>query len=123
MAKKQSETALVKACLHFLWAHGCDVSRNNTGSYLKTYTTKDGRKRSRLITYGCVGSPDITGYTPYGRWIGVECKVGSNRLSPEQRAFQARCDAKGAIYIVARCLEDLQAWTNTIVGVPEWLKS
>lgn len=104
---KMSESQLVNLCIRWLLAHGCFVQRNNTGAYKPEGT-------NRFIRFGKMGSPDITGLTANGRWIGVECKVGYNKLSPHQEAYKARIEEKKGIYIVARSLDDLELHKNEI---------
>lgn len=104
------ESALVSLCIQWLWRHGCYVWRNNTGAYKPSGT-------SRYIRYGFKGSPDILGVTPEGRFIGVECKVGKNKLSKHQTAFQDRVQQRNGIYVVARSLDDLDAIKAQLKGV------
>lgn len=59
---------------------GCLVWRNNTGRY----QTADGR----VIQYGlCVGSSDIIGVTPDGRFLAVEVKAKTGRPTKQQILF------------------------------------
>ena len=61
---------------------------------------------TRLIRYGRVGSSDILGVMPGGRFLGVEVKVGSNTQSEEQERFQAAVEAAGGLYVLAYSVED-----------------
>lgn len=51
------------------------------------------------------GSPDIDGILPDGRRLGVEVKWGKDKQSDEQKVCQTIYDARGAIYIVARDMD------------------
>jgi hypothetical protein len=53
------------------------------------------------------GLPDIC-VIHEGRFIGIEAKAGSGRLSKEQAEFGRLCMAAGGEYVIARSLDDLQ---------------
>lgn len=95
------EGQLVNVCIQWLYLNGCFVWRNNTGGYKPEGS-------DRYIRYGTPGSPDIIGVTPAGRFIGVECKVGSNSLSDKQCQFQSKIEGKKGLYIVVREIDDLE---------------
>lgn len=61
---------------------------------------------ARTIRFGLVGSSDILGVMPGGRFLGVEVKVGSNTQSDEQTRFQAAVEAAGGLYVLAYSVED-----------------
>ena len=70
--KKQPENSIVKACICWLYRHGCDVIRNNTGTAIRKYVRQsDGAELTYRIRYGKKGSGDIIACSPYGRWIEV----------------------------------------------------
>jgi hypothetical protein len=110
--KKPTEGQVVKACIDWLWAKGCFVWRNNSGAYKAQH--------GGYIRYGLTGSPDIIGFTPYGRFIGIECKAGYNKQQDSQKAFQERADAKHAVYILAYSIEDLEARQHDILAGCVW---
>ena len=69
----------------------------------------------RIIAYGIVGGADIEGIiSPHGRHLEVEVKYGTDTQSEDQKNFQAAVVAMGAVYIVARsveqCIEELGRW-------------
>lgn len=101
--KKRNETALVKAAIDYLTAVGCFVWRNNTGATQAEY---EGRKR--FIQFGKVGSGDIIGMTPTGRFISVECKVAGNKPTDHQLAFAERVRQHGGIALVVYDLDELE---------------
>lgn len=103
-----SESAVVSACIKWLWLHGCFVWRNNTGNHKHSYKRKDGSFGESYIRYGRVGSADIIGTNPYGRFLSIECKFGKNNLSPYQQAFRTDVLLHNGIYIVARSVDDLE---------------
>jgi hypothetical protein len=53
------------------------------------------------------GSGDIVGCTKTGRYFEVECKSDIGRQSKEQERHQAKVEASGGIYILARSTDDL----------------
>lgn len=96
------ENAVVKACLQYLQILGCFVWRNNTGGY-NPYSDS-----SRVVRYGKVGSGDLIGVTPSGRFITVECKAGNNKQSDYQIDFQRRVEASNGVYILAYSVDDIE---------------
>lgn len=75
----------------------CHWWRQNVGAALD----RTGRK----ITFGQPGQADIMGIVR-GRYVAIETKSESGRLSPEQRDWRDKVVAAEGIYIVARTLED-----------------
>jgi hypothetical protein len=68
---------LVNAALLTLAPHGFPW-KNSTGAL------KDGT--GRLVRYGLPGSSDVLACIK-GRFVGVECKVGRDRMSEQQHRF------------------------------------
>lgn len=78
---------------------GCTVWRNNTGA-LKD---QDGR----LVRFGlCIGSSDIIGMTPDGRFLAVEVKRPKGIVTDAQQNFIDHVIRKGGVAGVARSVED-----------------
>lgn len=64
----------------------------------------------RLPKFAMRGIPDILVVQPNtGRLIGLEAKVGYNKLSAYQQEFKIKLEARGGIYAEVRSLEDVQA--------------
>jgi hypothetical protein len=90
---------------------GLRVFRNNVGAI------KD--RNNRLVRYGlCTGSADLIGWqsvviTPamvgqrFARFVSIEVKTPSGRLSPEQQTWQAAVQKAGGIAVVARSVDDI----------------
>ncbi len=101
------ESPVVKAVLVYLY-HRPDVIawRNNTGAY----KTEEGQ----YIRYGYKGSADILGViAPHGRFLAVECKGVDEKgrlqkQTDDQKHFQQEVEAKGGLYILAGCIEDVE---------------
>ena len=96
-----SESLIVAQCLEWLALHRVFAWRNNTGSY----KTPEGR----YIRYGHVGSSDILGILPDGRFLGVECKTATGKQSKAQKVFQGMIERNNGVYVVARSAADLEA--------------
>jgi len=75
------------------------VWRNNSGAL------KDETKRP--VFFGKVGSSDILGLLPGGRFICVECKSKKGKLSEKQKDFLAEVERLGGLAIVARSVDDV----------------
>lgn len=101
------ESAIVNACLRWLWMHGCFVWRCNTGGM------KD--KRGQWVKFGRPGQPDIQGMTKNGRYLGVECKSAKGKLSDHQIKFGDQIVEHNGIHILARSIDDLEARREEIL--------
>jgi len=79
------------------------VWRNSVGAH-------HGVDTGTFVRFGLPGSPDIICIVPpNGQFVGIECKRrNGGRQSPEQRAFQAACEKRGGVYVLARSVEDLR---------------
>lgn len=81
---------------------GCVVWRNNTG-VLKNAA-------GIPIKFGlCVGSSDLIGIAPGGRFLAVEIKTQKGKATPEQIRFIDAVRARGGIAGIARSPEDALA--------------
>lgn len=106
-----AENQVTAACMAYLNLIGAFVWRNNSRTLM--VAGKGGRPRPMF--FGLPGSPDIVGILPGGRFVGVECKRplgprGGTRgsvQSDEQVAFQAECERRGGLYVLARSVDDV----------------
>lgn len=74
---------------------GCLIFRNNTG-VLKNAA-------GIPIKFGlCVGSSDLIGIAPGGRFLAVEIKTPTGKATPEQLRFIDAVRARGGIAGIAR---------------------
>lgn len=55
----------------------------------------------------CKGGSDLIGWTTDGRFIAVEVKSASGRLTPEQANFLEQVNKAGGIGICARSVEEV----------------
>lgn len=80
--------------------HGGRVFRNNVG----LFTTDHGTK---IMTGLCEGSSDLIGWTKLGRFLAIEVKSPTGKLTKEQLAFLKAVIASGGVGIVARSVKDV----------------
>lgn len=86
------ESAVMREVRLALSDAGCVVWRNNVGV-----------DTARGVRYGlCVGSADLIGIAPDGRFLAVECKAPRGRTTEAQRLFLELVRARGGIAFVAR---------------------
>ena len=97
------EGAVVRAVLDYLDIRQILWIRNNSG--VARPERKDGTKG--FVRFGSVGSADIVGCLPGGRFLAIECKAGKGRLSPAQVEFQRDIIRQGGLHIVAYRVEDV----------------
>lgn len=84
--------AAVLAAYPWLW-------RTNTGA---------ARIGNRFVRFGIKGQSDLQGVlAPSGRAVFVEMKAERGKQKPEQLAFQRMVESRGALYILARSVEDV----------------
>lgn len=87
------------ACLMALSQAGCLVWRQDTGAYRA--------KSGALVRYGlCVGSSDIIGLSPDGRFLAVEVKTDAGRATEAQLRFIEAVRAAGGRAGIARSAAD-----------------
>ena len=103
--RKHPHTDLVKSVLDELLWRGVYVEPNNTGA-MKT--------DKRFIRFGVPGAADLNAAGVGGRWVHIEIKTGSGRLSPAQKAYKEKVEAAGCLYIVIRKIEDLKQWSKCL---------
>jgi hypothetical protein len=90
------------ACMDFLEKSGAFCWNNPTGC------TRVGA--DRWVHFGKVGSSDIIGILPDGRFIAVETKASKGgRLSDTQKSFLEKVRQHGGVAIVARSTADIEA--------------
>ena len=97
------EGYVVKSCLDYLAVRGIYAWRSNTG--VARPERRDGSRG--FVRFGHVGSADILGVMPGGRFLGIECKAPRGNLSRHQLEFGQRVRADGGIYMVVRSVDDL----------------
>jgi hypothetical protein len=71
-------------------------------------------RKGRMLRALPVGFPDLSGITSTGRFIGLEIKTPTGRVSPDQERFGAMLVKFGALYAVVRSVED----ALRVLGMP-----
>ena len=89
-----------------------DIQRNIL-SYLATrgivaWRTNSGKVRNNVYM-APKGTPDIIGYLPSGRFLGIEVKRPKQPLSDSQQAWLERAEKAGCAVMVARSVEEVVA--------------
>jgi hypothetical protein len=106
------ETKIQNRILMALSEAGCIVWRNETsGAWVGKVLHKDAKQvtltDARMIRFGlAVGSSDIVGVAPCGRFLAVEVKTLTGRATKEQLLFIAAVIKAGGIAGIARSVED-----------------
>lgn len=100
MRRDNPHTALCVAVVVELRRRGHWAHRNEVGSGVTNGGTP--------ITYGLgPGSADIIACI-HGHFVGIECKTGTGRQEPDQRAWQRAHESCGGMYWIVRSVEDLR---------------
>lgn len=100
--KKQSEHDIQNDILkRFATVGWMRLWRINVGALM----TPDGK---RMVRTAPTGFPDLSGYLiPSGRAIYIEVKSQRGRATTEQTAFGAMANRSGAVWMLARSVEDI----------------
>lgn len=83
----------------------CFVTRMNTGAI---------RLEKRFIRFGCVGWADIIGMTTRGRFLAVEAKSSTGKLSDAQALFKSKVEACGGLYFMVASSGDVLDMIKTL---------
>lgn len=103
------ESAVLKACLHWLALNGVTAWRNNKGAGKFRNPKQRAGTKDRFVKFGGPdGAPDIIGYQrSSGRAVFVETKASDGVASPEQEKFIEDAEACGAFACIVCSLDDL----------------
>lgn len=107
----KSEKDIQNEILIALSAAGCLVWRNHVGVFRPISDQK------QVVKVGTVGQPDIMAIYPLqitqemvGQTVGVcyqvEVKTATGRQSDGQKKWQQQAEKRGAVYVLARCVDD-----------------
>lgn len=106
------ETKIQRAIMIALSEAGCLVFRNETsGAWVGKVAHKTGQQVTldcaKMIKFGlAIGSSDLIGITPDGRFLAVEVKTPKGRPTKEQLNFIEQVRNAGGIAGIARSVED-----------------
>jgi len=106
------ETKIQNLILMSLSKAGCLVFRNETaGAWVGKVIHKDASQvtltDARMIRFGlAVGSSDIIGISPTGKFLALEVKTSKGRATKEQLRFIEAVNNAGGKAGIARSVED-----------------
>ena len=109
------ETQIQRKIMLALSEAGCTVFRNETsGAWLGKIIHKAGNQvtiaNAHMMVFGlAVGSSDLIGIAPNGKFLAVEVKTATGRAAKEQREFIEAVRASGGIAGIARNEQDALA--------------
>lgn len=107
--KEPKESDILRVCLQYLGAKGILAWRsNNTGVY------DPARKMFRTF-HGLKGVSDIVGLLPGGRFLGVETKTETGKLSEDQKLFIDMVNNNGGLAFVVRSVGQLAAVIEAVL--------
>lgn len=106
-SKKRPESIVQKEIVDFLAKVGITAWRQNSG------LIKSG---SRFIRVGKKGCPDIIGWWPDGKFLGIEVKSNGEPLTGEQADFIGWINHSGGRAIVAYELDHVVRFYKEIYG-------
>lgn len=110
---KTPEKRIQDAVLAWLGRAGIDAWRNNTGTAVygggRRVPTFGGSvdPPARRVSFGLLGSADITGILPDGRRLEVEVKRPGESQTVKQRKFQEMIERNRGVYLLVTSVEEL----------------
>lgn len=109
----KTANGLTKCIIDFIELTGGQAERiNNTGRQIdnrKTYSDTLGNSRTIgsmkwIKGTGTNGTSDISA-TIQGKSVKVEVKIGADKQSDQQKAYQKKIESAGGIYLIAKSFE------------------
>ncbi len=97
------ENEIQKTIIDYLLLNQIFCWRNNTG--VARYQDRNGE--SRFIKYGKVGSSDIIGILPDGRFLAIEVKAPGKEPTERQAEFLQSIAENNGVAIVATSLNEV----------------
>ena len=99
----KTANGLTKCIIDFLTFSGWQAERINTmGKY-------DVHRKRWIKGTGTKGSADISA-TIMGKSVKIEIKIGKDRQSEDQKAYQQMIERAGGIYIIAKDFDGFMFW-------------
>jgi hypothetical protein len=103
------EQTIQRAILEYLnWKHIFCWKNNTAGIYVKA--------RNTYIPSHAPGVADILGVLPGGRFLAIEVKSPTGRVSPHQQQFIDRINENGGVAFVARSVEEVEQQLHARIG-------
>ena len=87
------------------------LRRFGTSPRLRLWRANSGVARigTRVVRFGVPGQADLTGILAGGRRLEIEVKSPTGRQSADQKNYQAMITQMGGLYVLARCVGDVEA--------------
>lgn len=115
------ESAILHRCMLALSQAGCTVFRNNVAMAWVGKAVRIAKPTSVTLMPGdvvvraarplhaglCKGSGDLIGWTKGGRFLSVEVKTESGRVTEDQEKFRTAVNEAGGVGIIARSADDV----------------
>lgn len=114
---------LTKSIIKYIQYRGFQAERISSSGRVvgnvKTITTVTGfKQRIGSVRYipgtSRNGTADISA-TIAGRSVKIEVKIGTDRQSDDQRAYEAEVKAAGGIYCIAKDFQTFYDWVNGLI--------
>jgi hypothetical protein len=103
-----SEKEIQMMCIQYIQYRGVMCWRNNTGSFVRNYyNQKEQKWKQTFFRAGQKGHADIFGVLPDGKFLAIEVKTLTGKLSKEQVEFLADVKKNNGVAVVVRSLEDI----------------
>jgi penicillin-binding protein-related factor A (putative recombinase) len=107
MNRKLTESAIQKSILDYLRMRQIFCWRNNSGARKFDYRRKDGNVTHNFFQWGRVGSGDIIGVLPGGKFFSIEVKLPGKKPTIEQVQFMDLVGKNKGISFVANSIDDV----------------
>lgn len=107
-----NETKIQRNIMMALSSAGCLIFRNETarawvGQIIHKAADHVTLQNAIMVPFGlAVGSSDIIGITPDGKFLAVEVKTKTGRLSKQQQSFIEAVNNQGGVAFVARTVDE-----------------
>ncbi|MVM31175.1 VRR-NUC domain-containing protein [Spirosoma sp. HMF4905] len=106
--KPETANALTKRLISFLRNRGHFAARINTTGL---YDEKLGKYRPSGAT---TGVPDVISCIE-GHFVGLEIKIGADRLSKKQQQIALQINSAGGFYLIVRSFDDFEKFYAELI--------
>lgn len=110
--KFRNEKEFTQYIIHRLNSLGNFVWRNNAGMIHLRYQNKKGQSKYRRLLIGVKGGSDILGVDKQGKFLAIECKIGSRKTTYLQEEFIREINERGGIGLVISDRDDFEELIN-----------
>ena len=99
-----TETEIQKSIVDYLKTIGITAWRQNSG------------KTKYNVYMAPAGTPDIIGYFPNGKFLGIEVKQPKGKLSNKQKEWHEKAEKSGCVILTAYSLSDVVDYITKELG-------